>query len=232
MIDISPKFYAVPSPPLYMTLRPRSQTWLLLLCWCFTALRHFSGHFRHGQLTCPHCSRASLLMIVSLLVLSAHAFASNWQLPFLNQRKGENGHRNYFMTNLHERMLPDVRIQPTTVFIPGGHASDRATKNFYVKVFRTLFFPNPMTYLVHIWNDDRLLTQNVTQYHPQPSTWPKGQGHGLGIFMLQFYIKVFRTSLFSSSMMYLAHVWNDDRDWSKILCSFCIAFDGVDSYFA
>ena len=23
---------------------------------------------------------------------------SNWQLPYLNQQKGENGHRNYFMT--------------------------------------------------------------------------------------------------------------------------------------
>ena len=36
-------------------------------------------------------------------VLSAHSFASNWQLPFLNQQKGENGCRNYFMTNLHEQ---------------------------------------------------------------------------------------------------------------------------------
>ena len=58
---------------------------------------------------------------------SAHSFDSNWQLPFLNQRKGENGRRNYFMTNLHERMLPDVRIEPTTVRIPGGRASDRVT---------------------------------------------------------------------------------------------------------
>ena len=37
-----------------------------------------------------------------LAVLSAHSFASNWQLPFLNQRKGENGRRIYFMTKLHE----------------------------------------------------------------------------------------------------------------------------------
>ena len=58
---------------------------LLLLCWCFTALRHFSVHFGHVQLTYPYCSWASLL--VSLPVLSAHSYASNWQLPFLNQRK-------------------------------------------------------------------------------------------------------------------------------------------------
>ena len=71
-----------------------------------------SGYFGHGQLTYSHCSWASLLG--SLPVLNTHSFASNWQLPFLNQRKGENGLRHYFMTKLHERMLPDVRIEPTT----------------------------------------------------------------------------------------------------------------------
>ena len=70
----------------------------LLLCWCFTAIWHFSGIFGCS----PHCFWASLLG--SLPVLSAHSLASNWQLPFLNQRKGENDHRNYFMTKLHERM--------------------------------------------------------------------------------------------------------------------------------
>ena len=97
----------------------------LLLCWCFTALRHISGHFGFGQLTYPHCSWASLLG--SLPVHSAHSFASNWQLPFLNQRKGENGRRNNFKTKLHERMLLYVRIEPTTIHIPGGRAFDRAT---------------------------------------------------------------------------------------------------------
>ena len=37
----------------------------------------------------------------------AHSFARNWQLPFLNQRKGENDRRKYFIINLHERMLPN-----------------------------------------------------------------------------------------------------------------------------
>ena len=31
------------------------------------------------------------------------------------------------MTNLHERTLPDPRIEPATVRMPGGRASDRAT---------------------------------------------------------------------------------------------------------
>ena len=35
-------------------------------------------------------------LLGSLPVLSAHSFASNWQLLFLNQRKRENGRRNDF----------------------------------------------------------------------------------------------------------------------------------------
>ena len=45
----------------------------------------------------------------------AHSFARNWQLPFLNQRKGENDRRKYFMINLHERMLPTLAgVEPVT----------------------------------------------------------------------------------------------------------------------
>ena len=36
-------------------------TLLLLLCWCFTAFRHFSGHFACVQVTVPRCSWAGLL---------------------------------------------------------------------------------------------------------------------------------------------------------------------------
>ena len=43
--------------------------------------------------------------------------------------------------------------------------------------------------------------------------------HRLRTFMLTFYIKVFRTSLFPNSMMDLVHVWCDDRYWSKLLHS-------------
>ena len=46
----------------------------------------------------PHCSLTLASVLVSLPVLSAHSFVSNWQLPFLNQRKEENGRRNVFMT--------------------------------------------------------------------------------------------------------------------------------------
>ena len=43
----------------------------------------------------------------------SHSFARKWQLSFLNQWKGENDSRKYFMINLHERTLPDpVWIKP------------------------------------------------------------------------------------------------------------------------
>ena len=84
---------------------------VVVLCWCLMALRHIAGYFGCGKLTYPHCSWASLLGSLSVLTCRAASFASNW-LPVLNQRNGENGRRYYFMTSLHERMLPDVRIEP------------------------------------------------------------------------------------------------------------------------
>ena len=92
---------------------------------CFTALQHILGHFERGQLPLPHCSWASLLG--SLPVLSAHSFASNWQLLFLNQRKRENGRRNLFMTKSPRKNVPDVGIELGAACMPSGHASDRAT---------------------------------------------------------------------------------------------------------
>ena len=42
---------------------------------------------------------------------------------------------------------------------------------------------------------------------PSPLLYMNGQGHRLGIFMLKFCVKVFRTSLFPNPLMYLVHVW-------------------------
>ena len=49
-----------------------------LFC-CFAALQQYWGHFECSQLTYPFCSWAGFLS--GLPVLSAHTFASNWQLP-------------------------------------------------------------------------------------------------------------------------------------------------------
>ena len=36
-----------------------------------------------------------------------HILSPETDIPFLNQQKGENDRRNYFMINLHESMWPD-----------------------------------------------------------------------------------------------------------------------------
>ena len=73
----------------------------------------------------PHCSWASLLG--SLPVFSAHSFASNWQLLFLNQRKRENGRRNVFMIKSPRKNVPDVVIELGVACMPSELASDRAS---------------------------------------------------------------------------------------------------------
>ena len=86
---------------------------LLLLHLCFTALRHILDHLERSQLTYTHCSWASLMG--SLPVLSAHSFfASNCQLPFLNQREKLFHHRT------PRKNVARREDQTTTVRIPGG----------------------------------------------------------------------------------------------------------------
>ena len=63
----------------------------------------------------------------SLPVLSAHSFASNWQLVFLNQRKRENGRRIFFITTSPRKNVPDLGIELGAACMPSGHASDPAT---------------------------------------------------------------------------------------------------------
>ena len=65
--------------------------------------------------------------------------------------------------------------------------------------------------IVYWWNAETTITH--------PHIWLLDQGHRHRTFMLKFYVKVFRTSLFPNPVVYLFHVWYDDRCWSKILCS-------------
>ena len=103
--------------------------YMVLFDFCFMALRHILGHFGRGQLTYPHFSWASLLG--SLPVLSAHSFASNWQLLFFIQWKRENGRRNVFMTKSPRKNVPDVGIELGAACMPSELASDRATAPGY-----------------------------------------------------------------------------------------------------
>ena len=89
---------------------------------------------------------------------------------------------------------------------------------FYVKVFRTSLFPNPVMDLVYIWYDDRYWSKILFSTIPTPMHDFKVKVADI-TFMLTFYVKVFRTSLFPNPLMDLVHVWYDDRYWSKILHS-------------
>ena len=73
---------------------------------------HFLGRLRpFNRLTSTQCT----------------FFASNWQLPFLNQRKGENDRRKDFMINLNNRMVPDRSRELAISWSPVEHAFDWAT---------------------------------------------------------------------------------------------------------
>ena len=82
----------------------------LVLClrWGFTAHSTQSGHVERGQFTLPHFYWACFVLS-AVNQYCAHSFARNLQLPFLNQGKGVNDRREYFMTNTHENMLSTRR---------------------------------------------------------------------------------------------------------------------------
>ena len=63
---------------------------------------------RSVYLTTLFLGQISLLSGWAVFVLSL-SFARNWQMPFLNQRKGENDCRKYFMINLHEKKCCQTR---------------------------------------------------------------------------------------------------------------------------
>ena len=66
-------------------------------------------------------------LLGGLPVLSAHSFASNWQMLFLNQRRRENGRRNVFITKSPWKNVPNVGIELGAACMPTELASDQAT---------------------------------------------------------------------------------------------------------
>ena len=79
-----------------------------------------------GQLTFPNCSRASLLG--SLPVSLVHILSPvDDNCPFLNQRKGDNGRRNCFMT-IREDGIRDRPHTRRTRIRPSYHAQQKNLK--------------------------------------------------------------------------------------------------------
>ena len=91
-------------------------------------------HVERGQFTLTDVYWAGLVLQVVNLYC-AYSFARNWQLPFLNQRKGENDRSKYFMTNLQVRMVPTpARVEPAT-----GRPSNCATEASFSVYLTSLF---------------------------------------------------------------------------------------------
>ena len=69
----------------------------------------------HLEFYCPvnivkvmSCKSVNLQQAESSMPINStceHTFASNWQLPILNQQKGENDCRNDFLINIHKSKL-------------------------------------------------------------------------------------------------------------------------------
>ena len=73
--------------------------------------------------------------------------------------------------------------------------------------------------LVYIWSDDRYWSKILFSTISTPMHDLKVKVTDLELFMLTFYSKVFRISLFPNPLMDLFHVWYDNRYWFKMLLS-------------
>ena len=85
------------------------------LCCVFTAQSTQWGHVERGQFTLPHFYWAGLVL-KAVDQYCAHSFARNWQLPFLNQQKGENDRRKNFMIKSPQKNVANLQ--------PPDHQSD------------------------------------------------------------------------------------------------------------
>ena len=81
--------------------------------------------FHDDYLTYSHFPWQSL-SLRRLTRICTHTFASNWQLPFLNQRMGENDRNNYFLINLHERYLAELGFKLAISWFAVRRATDCA----------------------------------------------------------------------------------------------------------
>ena len=100
---------------------------LKLLCqtnhpWFLFVLRFYDPVNPVGSCRAWSVYWAGLVLLV-VNQYRAHSIARNWQLPFLNQWKGENDHRKYF-----KNVAGVGGVEPATSWSPVGCASSWAIK--------------------------------------------------------------------------------------------------------
>ena len=93
-------------------------------------------------------------------------------------------------------------------------------QSFCVKVYKPSYFEDPLIDFVHIWHDGRYRSKVFISTIPNPGV-PRGQGHGLRIFIKKsqgqsFCVKVYKTSYFEDPLMDFVHIWHDGRYRSKV----------------
>ena len=87
---------------------------------------------------------------------------------------------------------------------------------FYVKVFRTSLFPNPVVYLFHVWYDDRCWSKILCSTIPNPIHDFKVKVTDLEFLYWSLCLSFYNVC-FCEAFDRLIHVWHGDRNWSKIL---------------
>ena len=75
-------------------------------------------------------------------------------MPFLNQRKGENDHRKYFMISLRERMLPtSAGVEPVTSWSPVGRHIWATEADAFALHWNILVANDSVCVLRRLWSD-------------------------------------------------------------------------------
>ena len=110
------------------------------------------------------------------------------------------------------------------VFSSPGQSPGRAValplasaSTFTLKVFKSLYFPDHLTDLVHIWYDDRCSSKVL--FSNTPAHYLKVKVRSRSWTLKFLILKIFKSSYFPNYKMDFVHIWYDDRYSSKVLFS-------------
>ena len=140
----------------------------------------------------------------------AHSLTRNWQLPFLNQGKGENDRRKYFMINHHERML--LTQQGSNPQRPNHQSDTHPTKPprpasrkmwvFLLKLKLSLWF---------------IQSQDIYTYHVQMSIFHSGVKSSI---FYKFQNENFDFKIYCWKHFFSGFILRNNQQYFNIFCGF------------
>ena len=133
----------------------------------------------------------------------AHSLARNWQLPFLNQQKGENDHRKYFIIKSPWKNVADLargRICNLTTSETHIQLSPRGQPHDWHKM-SSLIFPGKK----------QTKKKNVICYNFAWSLWVKNSRSVLQIIYCPFYCIEALHQRLPLSCHNSCYTWNKNR---------------------